>query len=370
MKVLFITHHYLNGTGGGVFASRAYINAFAGLAEEMTLLYPSGPGHEPEGLKTGINMVPVPYDKPRVLKFVDLICGNVSRYGRVALDYVDPDRFDTVVFDTSLVSFRLVERFKRAGIRTICIHHNVQVEYFKSNTGPLLWLPAVFWAGIYEKQAVRSCDLNLTLTDADKEYFLSHYDAAAAVEVLGVFESSESVKAPLADGRAYLVTGTLSDLQTSRSIARWMEHCLPSLMAADPSAQVIIAGRGPSQDFRKLCADAGVELIPSPEDMLPILLRAGCYICPIDCGGGMKLRVMDGLRAGLPVIVHEVSARGYEHMGNVHVYHDEESFLSALAEVRTVSGSSAEMQDEYYRHFSFSSGVERLKAMLDNVPND
>ena len=40
MKVLFVTYHYLHGHGGGIFASRGFINAFAALSDEMTLLYP------------------------------------------------------------------------------------------------------------------------------------------------------------------------------------------------------------------------------------------------------------------------------------------------------------------------------------------
>lgn len=40
MRILYITHHYLSDNGGGTFASRAYINAFAEIADEMTLLYP------------------------------------------------------------------------------------------------------------------------------------------------------------------------------------------------------------------------------------------------------------------------------------------------------------------------------------------
>ena len=44
MNVLFITHHYLHGNGGGVFASRAYINVIAEIADHVTLLYPDKEG--------------------------------------------------------------------------------------------------------------------------------------------------------------------------------------------------------------------------------------------------------------------------------------------------------------------------------------
>ena len=40
MRVLFITHHFLNENGGGSFASRAFINAFAEISDQIILLYP------------------------------------------------------------------------------------------------------------------------------------------------------------------------------------------------------------------------------------------------------------------------------------------------------------------------------------------
>jgi hypothetical protein len=39
MRTLFITNTYLDGNSGGVYATKAYINAFAQLSETMTLVY-------------------------------------------------------------------------------------------------------------------------------------------------------------------------------------------------------------------------------------------------------------------------------------------------------------------------------------------
>ena len=39
MKVLMVSHTYLDEDSGGVYASRAYANMFAGIADEMSLVY-------------------------------------------------------------------------------------------------------------------------------------------------------------------------------------------------------------------------------------------------------------------------------------------------------------------------------------------
>ena len=57
---------------------------------------------------------------------------------------------------------------------------------------------------------------------------------------------------------------------------------------------------------------SNVELIPNPEDMNKVIGSGDIYICPTRVGGGLKLRIMDGLKLGLPVITHDCSSRGYD----------------------------------------------------------
>ena len=47
MRVLIVTYNYLSGFGGGVYGARAYINAFAALYDDVTLLYPAQSAGEP-----------------------------------------------------------------------------------------------------------------------------------------------------------------------------------------------------------------------------------------------------------------------------------------------------------------------------------
>ena len=100
--------------------------------------------------------------------------------------------------------------------------------------------------------------------------------------------------------------------------------------------------------------------------MQPLLQRARCYLCPTDRGGGIKLRIMDGLRNGLPVISHAVSARGYApFLGSVlFTYTDPESFRTALDRFLAAPSDPAAVQELYHRHFSFESCLETLSKWL------
>ena len=370
MKTLFISHSYLNGNGGGIYASKAYINMFAAVSTEMTLLYPYKLGKEPQGIKDGIEMIPVEDRRSNVRKFIDLVMGKVHRFEAAALERIDNKIFDTVVFDNSVTSSRLIMHFKKAGIKVITIHHNYQIEYLKADSKFPSRPFDLFWTRIYEGRSIQESDLNLTLTKQDAVLLAEHYDKNARFEVIGVFEFFEKDFPILPEEprkHRYVITGGLGSKQTEQSLLKWLKDYLPIIKDADSQAVVIIAGNNPSAKLADAIIKRGCKLIPSPPDMAPILLEADYYINPIDCGGGLKLRNMDGLKYGLPVLSHKVSARGYEKMldeGLLIQYDDKESFKKGILGLQNIRFGKQQIEEIYKKTYSLSSGIKRLNSIL------
>lgn len=129
MKTLFITNSYLRGNSGGIYATKAYINAFALLSESMTLVYAMKEGLDAQDiLEDKITMIPVWDDRSKAHKFMDLCLGAVNRFQKRIFKLIDPLSFDTVVFNNSDVRSGLINKFKALGVKTITIHHNYQIE--------------------------------------------------------------------------------------------------------------------------------------------------------------------------------------------------------------------------------------------------
>lgn len=369
MKLLFITYHYLNGKGGGVFASRAYINAFAEIADDMTLLYPMKNGAYAVDINPKVKNIPVWDRRGKIRKFFDMLTGRFNRYRHIQR-YIEDNHYDMVVFDSSMVTRGVIGYFKRQGCKIVTIHHNYQYEYFRDNSKHLTRIPTLFWSKIQEREAVRLSDLNLTLTKADKELLSQHYgNGKEKIEVLGTFEynaQSHIVGDDIVKGN-FLMTGDLSAIQTEQSLIPWMNEYYPYLTEAFPDASVTLAGKSPSDRLRRIAEKHNINIIASPDDMAPILAQAKYYICPTSLGGGLKLRVMDGLKAGLPVLCHAVSARGYEifvESGILFVYSDIASFIEQLKNIKNSRKTKKEIVELYEQEFSFLNGVSRLRKLL------
>ncbi len=370
MRTLFITNTYLRGNSGGVYATKAYINAFAMLSESMSVVYAMKEGMTPQDIfEDRVRMIPVTDYRTKVRKFVDLCFGTVNRFQKNVFQYIDPKDYDTVVFNNSDVSSGLITKFKKLGLRTITIHHNYQIEYLRGDSSAITLLPSLFWTYIYEGNAVKKSDLNLTLTRDDIELLTKHY-GPGNFDVLGVFEFKPfKNKLPAGEkrGHRYVITGGLASKQTEESLIPWIKNYFPLLKKEDPKAELTIAGRDPSAQLCSLAESNGIKVIASPIDMHPILDAADYYICPTDRGGGLKLRNMDGLKSGLPVLTHDVSARGYEYMqtlGNVCPYNDPDSFTSGIRTLLLNNKSKSDIIKDYQNFYSLEAGIERLRHII------
>lgn len=372
MRTLFLEYFYLKGNQGAIYAARTHINLFSKLSEEFTLVYPVKKGKEPEGIYTDkIKMIPVEDYRSKIRKFIDLCLGKVHRY-HLDDSFFDRSKFDVVVFDSSAVSARLIKKFRSAGLRTITIHHNYQIEYLLGDCNKLLLLPTLLWTWIYERQSVRYSDLNLTLTSQDSELLRGHYDINAQFATLGVFDSQPQTYPCITKqerGHVFLSTGGLAAKQNEDSIIPFLKNCYPVLKEVDAFSQLIFAGRNPSKKLIKAINNAGATVIPSPQEMSPILVKGDYFLCPTDRGGGLKLKILDGLKYGMIVLTHEVSARGYEKMkelGALYSYNDIVSFRDSLEKAQKSKITHLQIQKIYVENFSFEKGVIRLKEILWN----
>jgi hypothetical protein len=373
MRVLIVTHNYLSGFGGGAYGARAYINAFAALYDDVSLLYPVQEGNAaPTEISPRVRMMGVADPVPVHRKAGRILFkGVLHRFEKPFRDLLSRERFDIIVFQNSKCSSRIIREARASGARTVVIHDNYEKEYTRDNT-PFLLRPLLLPAVVRtERNAVREADLNLVLTPDDAHVLERRYGDGkkGRIERWGSFEykpagtwSPCTVSEPV-----FAITGNLGAMQTLSSLIPWLSDYYPILKSVIPEARLVVAGKNPSTELKRILSMQGAELVDTPADMTEVLRRAKYYVCPVDCGGGIKLRVMDGLRQGLPVLAHKVSARGYEAFQGISLfaYEDRDSFRTALQALLDCPGNQETRRQLYLRCHSFDAGVSRLRKILE-----
>lgn len=87
----------------------------------------------------------------------------------------------------------------------------------------------------------------------------------------------------------------------------------PDVVRRLPSAQLLLVGRDPTPAVRAL-SSASVEVTGTVEDVSPYLARARIAVAPLRSGGGSRLKILEALASGRPVVATSSAIDGFEDL--------------------------------------------------------
>ena len=100
---------------------------------------------------------------------------------------------------------------------------------------------------------------------------------------------------------------------------RLASFILPRVRNALPDARLVLAGRTPRPEVQALAGLPGVELIEDPADVAPLLSSAHLTIVPLTAGGGTRIKILEAMAAGVPVVATPIAAEGLDLVENDEV---------------------------------------------------
>jgi glycosyltransferase involved in cell wall biosynthesis len=114
-----------------------------------------------------------------------------------------------------------------------------------------------------------------------------------------------------------------------------LERIFPAVRASEPGATLQLVGRHPPDALRQRVASMpGVELHGDVADVVPYLAECGCLVVPLRIGGGSRLKILEALAAGTPVVSTRLGAEGLHLDAGKHlaIVEDLADFPAALLE--------------------------------------
>lgn len=372
-RLLFITCHKLDESNGGSNGSKGFIHSFAALFDDCSIIYPHIEKTYPF-IPEKYKLYPITNHRTNVRKLFDMYRGVISPLYYTVRQHLKTHQYDVIVIDHSFSGAGVSSFIRSTGAKVITIHHNVERDYLRANAKerPLFYrFPFLYYSKKSERACLQNSDINLTVTRHDAHVFQSWYPHLHLYP-WGDFEFlpiEDKAFAPKSRDLTFIITGSLSFVQSLLPIKDFITRYWPLVRQHYPTAQLIISGRNPSDDLRQMCkATEGITLVPNPQDINEEVEKANYYICPINVGSGLKLRIMDGLRHGLPILCHDVSTSGYEGIkekGYLFSYHDEPTFVESLHKMIEGNLSPDSIFQAYKENFSLNAGINRLHNILN-----
>lgn len=345
MRVLFITQKfpYPLDNGGNV---RSF-NLLRGLSQqhEITLLSADSGDVQEEHLRAvrplcrAIELVRVgaPTWLDEGLVFARSLSGGTPfvllRHTRAAVHeriralFSEADRtFEAVHFNH--LDAALYEPDVPQGIRRILDEHNVVTNQVKTTLRSerrvahrLVLNRDLPRIGAFEQRVCNRMDLCLVCSDAD----MAALRAMGVTARIAVIPNGSDLEyfAPRSTAGSELemaFVGALDYDPCEKGVWYFCTEILPLIRAELPGIRFTVIGRNPSRRLLKLSqADPAIVTTGRVADVRPHVQRAGAFVVPLLSGSGTRLKIIEAMAMGVPVISTTIGAEGLEARGGLHL---------------------------------------------------
>jgi glycosyltransferase involved in cell wall biosynthesis len=199
----------------------------------------------------------------------------------------------------------------RARARTVLDQHNVESDFFgqfaAQKRGPkkLVAVAEHRVARRYEQRALRSVDAVVAISNEDASRFatLAGIRAHVVPVVMPLMPNARShVEQP-----HFCYVGNLRWHPNVAGLDWFCRDVWPLVRRRFPEATLVIAGVGlPTEHGRPIVPEEwrvpGVETVGYLEDLEPLYVRSLAMLAPVFGGSGVRLKLLEGFRAGMPLI--------------------------------------------------------------------
>src|SRR6185503_18601866 len=117
-----------------------------------------------------------------------------------------------------------------------------------------------------------------------------------------------------------LFLATLSGPPNAEGLSRFLDDDFPALLERVPGVRLVVAGAGaPDRLVRHVHLSRAAEFAGPVDDDEALYRRARCFVDVGVGGSGTKVKVLNALARGLPVVTGADGAEGLDVSSGVHL---------------------------------------------------
>ena len=184
-----------------------------------------------------------------------------------------------------------------------------------------------------ERRAMTIVDRVWVCSGQDRDRLIQRDRPAVPVDVVpnGIprIERLQAVsnvwKNPAGGDPVLLFVGHLGYRPNVQAAKQLAHEILPRVRETFPAARAVLVGRYPRPDVQVLVECPGVEVHADPPDLAEVYARAHVAVVPLREGGGTRLKILEAMAAGLPVVATPLAAEGLDLVDGEEVFLAESS---------------------------------------------
>jgi GT2 family glycosyltransferase/glycosyltransferase involved in cell wall biosynthesis len=214
------------------------------------------------------------------------------------------------------------------------------------------YLRALHW----ELRMLRRLDLVQVCTRANEEYLLSFAPDLAGHTRAGLRAAIRvedfTPRLTPREGHTLLFVGGFRHLPNLEAMQWFFENVVPLLKARGVEFRVVAIGADPPPAYIFPHSDGILEMAGFRESIAEDLREAAVFLCPIQSGSGIRVKLLEAFAYGIPVVATPLGAEGLAEVDGQYcrLAADPVKFADAIEDLLTDRAAAAAMGERARQH--------------------
>lgn len=303
--------------------------------------------------------------------------------------------FDIVQLESiHLMGYVPIIRASRSDPLVICDWHNIESELMRrygEREGNILRKQyarrTTKLMADAEKQAMLELDAHVTVSkrDAEQLHALSSNSQVFVIEngVDAIFYSDEQIanahqrwaeetSAVSSRKDRIVFVGSMDYHANIDGVVSFCRDVWPRLQERKPDLIFTIVGRDPAPSVRELVNLPGVDVTGTVDDVRPYYHEAIASIVPLKVGGGSRLKILESMAAGVPVVSTTLGAEGLNviHSENIVIADSDSAMIAEVVRIIEDDGTRSQLvaagRELVFKQYDWSTlGTSLFKSYVE-----
>ena len=257
--------------------------------------------------------------------------------------------------------------------------HNVEWEIFDrlapTLRGPMQYVGRIEAQSLraYEKRALTAVDSVIAISTADAQAFERLAGVRAVVVPTFIERPATGVRTESTEAKSLAYTGLLAWQPNALGLDWFCKDVWPLVRATLPDATLTIAGPGLRKTpegtlaVPSLWQAPGITTVGYVDDLEDVYRKSVAVIAPIIGGSGVRMKLLEAMRAGMPTVTTTDGAAGLDVQDGreMLIADDASQFASRVVQLLNDRGLRSTMRDAGYafleKHHSLAAARVRVE---------